>query len=314
MKKLTLLSFALTVFLTAKSQQVFHDQPSNNDEEPILPSSYSHWEDWGVYQADDFTLTENQTQINEITVFGLQDYIFSVYFQGLDVYIFNNSNGNNIPDGVPTPENSQFNALYAFTDLNNGSDYTITSLDDDLYDFTIDLTSANNGTDVILDAGTYWVSVVPRFSSSGTSITSNYPVIFWRWFGSSNQNDGYDAMFIDPTNHFEQGFTDWIPVNSVNTGLSSTLAMVISGDSVLSVSSAVKELISIYPNPSSKFLNINLPTGISVNKVEVFDSQGKIKQASMNNNTLDIQSLATGVYFLRIQTNSGNITKKFIKK
>ncbi|TXB63483.1 T9SS type A sorting domain-containing protein [Phaeodactylibacter luteus] len=312
MKKLTLLLLALTAFLTAKSQQVFHSQPSNNDDESILPSSYSNWEDWGAYQADDFTLTENQTQISEITVFGLQDYIFSVYFQGLDVYIFNNAN--NIPDGLPTPENPQSNALYAFTDLNNGSDYAITSLGGDLYDFTIDLTSANNGNDVILDAGTYWVSVVPRFSYSGASITSTYPVIFWRWFGSSNQNDGYDAVFVDPTNHFEQGLTDWVPVYSVNSDLSSTLAMVISGDNVSSVSSAVKELISIYPSPSSDFLNINLPKGISVSKVEVFDAQGKTQQASMNNNTLDIQSLATGVHFLRIQTNSGIITKKFVKK
>jgi hypothetical protein len=310
MKKAILLSIALTVFLSAKSQQVFHDQPSNNNEDITLPSSYSDQEEWGVYQADDFTLTENENQIKQITVFGFQEYIFSLYFMGLDVYIFNNDNTNNTPDGTPESPES---ALYAFTNLNIGSDFTVTNSDDEMYDFTINLNSANNGIDVTLAAGTYWVSVVPRFSYSGVSMTSDYPVIFWRWFGSSNQNDGYDATFLDPTNHFELGATSWSSIPSIYPSFNSTLAMVIEGDNVLSVSAAVKELISIYPNPSSNFINLNLPKGISVSNVEVYDILGKAKQVSLDNNTLDIRSLAAGVYFLSIQTNSGNITKKIIK-
>lgn len=71
--------------------------------------------------------------------------------------------------------------------------------------------------------------------------------------------------------------------------------------------------ISIYPNPSSDVLHIQMPTTSTLEKVMVYNSLG---QKVMENAALDfsISSLSTGVHYIDIQTNDGIYHKKFIKK
>jgi hypothetical protein len=71
--------------------------------------------------------------------------------------------------------------------------------------------------------------------------------------------------------------------------------------------------ISIYPNPSSDVLHIQMPTTSIVEKVIVYNNLG---QKVMENSTLDfsVSSLSTGVHYVDIQTTEGTYHKKFIKK
>ena len=71
--------------------------------------------------------------------------------------------------------------------------------------------------------------------------------------------------------------------------------------------------ISIYPNPSSDVLHIQMPSTSTLEKVIIYNNLG---QKVMEESTLDfsVSSLSTGVHYLDIQTTEATYHKKFIKK
>ncbi len=73
------------------------------------------------------------------------------------------------------------------------------------------------------------------------------------------------------------------------------------------------EAFSVYPNPSSTIVHIKGTNKVKI--VSLMDISGKNVQAIPHNklkNELDISSIENGVYFLKIQTINGIITKKLI--
>ena len=72
--------------------------------------------------------------------------------------------------------------------------------------------------------------------------------------------------------------------------------------------------INIYPNPTSKEVNISSESFI--NSIEVFNSLGqKVYQNNLKakEKTLDINSFSNGVYIIGVSTDKGYIRKKLIK-
>jgi len=74
---------------------------------------------------------------------------------------------------------------------------------------------------------------------------------------------------------------------------------------------------TLFPNPTMKDINIFSPDAYLLN-LEVFDLMGrKISQKieeTKNTYTLNLSGLKTGVYFIKIDTDKGSVTKKIIKK
>ena len=70
---------------------------------------------------------------------------------------------------------------------------------------------------------------------------------------------------------------------------------------------------SIYPNPTNTgFVNITTKANAAVN-VTVFDVLGKqVLSKTLNNNTLNVTSLTTGVYILKLNQNGTSTTKRLI--
>ncbi|WP_299434440.1 YHYH protein [uncultured Aquimarina sp.] len=78
----------------------------------------------------------------------------------------------------------------------------------------------------------------------------------------------------------------------------------------------LEEVIAIYPNPISKQLNINIPIDLKNEKivVRIFTSLGnKVMDVKNFDQSIDISFLATGSYFLQLQVNDLEITKKISK-
>ena len=75
----------------------------------------------------------------------------------------------------------------------------------------------------------------------------------------------------------------------------------------------LENAITVYPNPVSDELHIQMPNTVGLEKVVVFNNLGQ-KVAEGNNLVLSISSLATGVLFLEITTTEGTFHKKIIKK
>ncbi|WP_420571557.1 zinc-dependent metalloprotease [Kordia sp.] len=76
--------------------------------------------------------------------------------------------------------------------------------------------------------------------------------------------------------------------------------------------------ITMYPNPAQDEISIVSSEGIVLDNVSIFDINGKvIKTVALKNqvqNNIIINDLASGVYFVNIQSNKGEIaTKKLIK-
>lgn len=71
--------------------------------------------------------------------------------------------------------------------------------------------------------------------------------------------------------------------------------------------------IKISPNPADNFLNLEIPTQVSLEKVVVFNNLGQ-RLFETNSPSFDVSKLSTGVNYLTIITSEGTYQKKFIKK
>jgi len=69
--------------------------------------------------------------------------------------------------------------------------------------------------------------------------------------------------------------------------------------------------VSIYPNPSNGVVNIKANTTIT--SLQLYDVQGRLLQAGKGDN-IDISGRATGLYFLKIQTEKGTKVERVVKK
>ncbi len=80
----------------------------------------------------------------------------------------------------------------------------------------------------------------------------------------------------------------------------------------LAVEDVSKNNIKIYPNPVIGLLKISAKEKIE--NITIFDSSGKQVLHAESTTILDLENLVSGIYFIKIKTNSSMITEKFIKK
>jgi len=87
---------------------------------------------------------------------------------------------------------------------------------------------------------------------------------------------------------------------------------------VLSATNFLADKFNLYPNPTSNVVNITNNENRLVNKIEVYDTTGKlINTQNFSEQTeiqLNLENLASGTYMLYLQTNEGVAVKKLIKK
>jgi hypothetical protein len=86
----------------------------------------------------------------------------------------------------------------------------------------------------------------------------------------------------------------------------------------LSVAEVQLSEFKISPNPATERLNITLPNGFENVKLEVFDVLGKNiynnKLNDIRRSSIDISKWSSGIYLVRLSTNSSIQTKRFIKQ
>ena len=73
----------------------------------------------------------------------------------------------------------------------------------------------------------------------------------------------------------------------------------------------------LYPNPANDFVGVNLGT-VEADSYDLIDLQGRIINSGSlvgkNNETISLSGLQSGVYFVKINSNSKSVVKKIIKK
>lgn len=80
----------------------------------------------------------------------------------------------------------------------------------------------------------------------------------------------------------------------------------------------VADRVALSPNPGTDIVNIQFQQAVETS-IKVFDTQGKLviyepENDTRRNHSVEISGLNTGMYFVRLETNLGTITKKLIKK
>lgn len=75
----------------------------------------------------------------------------------------------------------------------------------------------------------------------------------------------------------------------------------------------LERAVSVYPNPSNGSLSIKNTGTHILEKAEIFSVKGqKVKEFKLINNNLNITSLQSGLYFLKLKSDRGSAIKKII--
>ncbi|SHJ27367.1 conserved repeat domain-containing protein/Por secretion system C-terminal sorting domain-containing protein [Flavobacterium haoranii] len=71
----------------------------------------------------------------------------------------------------------------------------------------------------------------------------------------------------------------------------------------------------LYPNPANEIINISTKNQTEINSVEIYNLVGQIVLAIPNTtNKIDVSNLETGTYFIKVNTEKGSTTTKFVKE
>ncbi len=97
-------------------------------------------------------------------------------------------------------------------------------------------------------------------------------------------------------------------------GSSSGLMRVYDFESLLSITEVLstQDGVLLYPNPSSDVVNIKLNNPEGFEKALLYSLEGRVIQFTKST-TIDISSLASGVYIIEIYSDKGIVSKKLIK-
>ena len=116
------------------------------------------------------------------------------------------------------------------------------------------------------------------------------------------KNIDYTTQFAGPDSDPEANTLDWLFSKSLTGGLG-----------VNGMNKDRLEL-NIYPNPTHSFVSWN--DSPNIDEVVIIDVNGKtvLKIANPTTNSIDLSSLKSGIYFLKIRGNNSVITKKIQKE
>ena len=108
-----------------------------------------------------------------------------------------------------------------------------------------------------------------------------------------------------------------IIAGTANNGINSDFALTRLGNNVLDVEDFNENGVNliIYPNPAKDILKIITSTEIEIQEYFIYNMLGEIVSRSFENNlVVDVSHFSSGIYNLRIKTDKGTFTKKFIKE
>ncbi len=294
MKKITLL-LAVLATTVSFAQNELVNRPDDNTTGLISTEGN---DGTAVYCADYFEIA-NEVALGDLTVIGFSSSFgdLTPLMTGFNVYVYEDNGG--VPFGNPTIAGT------GVVEIDDTQDYTLNfDAATGFNNFTVDITDAN-GSQVVLQPGNYWVAVAPSVDSPPADAGR------WNWAGSLT-TIANEPVLIDPDDLFGAGATDWTNISGLIGESFPSFAWILT-DEALSVGNNLAEVVSVYPNPASDILNINVPSNIEVNAVAMYDVLGKRSNVNFSNGQINISSLSNGVYILSVETNNGTLTQKIVK-
>lgn len=295
MKKITLLA-ALLVGAVSFSQTTIIDRVPDHGSGLI---STQGDDGTGVYGADYFVLN-TKTTLEDFTAYGFPSQApLGIWVEGFNVAIYTH-NGTK-PAGYP----HQAGTGLEFFEIAPG-DFTLDETTQ--AHFTVNFTQLNGGTPITLAPGEYWITAFPNVIG-GPNDTGR-----WNWLGSASSAPAHEPVLLDPADLFGAGATDWTNISGLIGESFPAFGWTLTGSEVIGVGENLAEMVSIYPNPTTDILNIQVPSSVEITSVAMYDVLGKRVSVSYANNVIDTANLSTGVYMLKVETSAGALTQKIVKQ
>ena len=173
-----------------------------------------------------------------------------------------------------------------------------------------------------------WISVNATYNNSSTNISwvtaqetscKYYQVqrstdaTTWQNVGNvikANNNAGFNYYSLDDGAYLNGTAYSRIVLTDVTGKTSYSI--------IVSIKDASQNLVTMYPNPASDIINVRISGNSIIRKVKVYDASGKLLMAHEGSNSnvysFAISLLAGGFYMMAIETNTGNLSKGFVKQ
>ena len=132
-----------------------------------------------------------------------------------------------------------------------------------------------------------------------------------KWYVSiTNASAGINPLVS--TTLLENGVTYY--ANQVLNGCESTVSLAVTISIVLSSDEFDKKTITLYPNPATVILYIKTSNNTAIDRLSITDLSGKkIIEQNSNRTSINIESLAQGIYVLEVISEGNKNVSKFIK-
>lgn len=160
-----------------------------------------------------------------------------------------------------------------------------------------------------------------RYSLDSLLIVSDTIFVGWQQTTEEFLNLGYDINNANKKNILTNITGNWIPFNSSPYIEGSLMIRLICGTrqlttSIKGISKTGEELVSLYPNPASDYINIQFPLSLNDSPLtlSIYDYFGKLVYLSGEiTPVINISDLKPGLYILRVSGPEFKaINKKFI--
>ncbi len=196
---------------------------------------------------------------------------------------------------------SQLNgSVFGFQGVDNISEQTVIRVDFDKTGIIKVLNRASGIQNLVATPGMWSPDTWYRFKVVGTTMESRYYL-----------NDAliYSEPVSNPLTMDQLRF-----VHNNGTGTAYFDNIKINDELVLGVKErkANNKILTVYPNPVIDFLTINSLD--KINNIEIYDVQGKKMSVELNNNLLNMKTMVSGPYFVKITTDTGVVFEKILKK
>jgi len=187
-----------------------------------------------------------------------------------------------------------------YTDVNDYAEYPVFISQSGIYDLNLRVAAQ-------WQSGQIEISLIENGTSEILGLF-NLPVTGgWQsWVTNSNEVDLIAGVYTLKIRVAQPGFNfNWMEFLYSDSNLSTNTLEV------------PKPYISLYPNPVNSTLTIKTTQNNIIDNITLFDISGRVILVKKGTNSvsekINLSSLSNGSYFIKISTDSGEVTKKIIK-
>ena len=133
------------------------------------------------------------------------------------------------------------------------------------------------------------------------------------WTSATTSNNGYTITGLTGNTTYEIQ----VQANCGNGNLSDWSTSLFVTTKNVGIASWLENSITLYPNPAREYVDIRVNGDVNVTSMEVYDVYGKLINTVIvvdNPTRINVSGLADGMYFVRVTTEAGAVTKTFVKK